>query len=1123
MKIYNVIFCLVICLFFTSKTFAQTPELRIPSTHVAEHSAFSSDDKMLATLGEKELKIWNTEGPYLIKNIPMMGSDTIYDTQLLFMPKNEKLLINQNGKIRFLNLKTFEFDNLSWQIENPETTGLSNDGKSLYAFYRGMNDKNTLQKLNLATGKMVKLLEFKTGEVGFSGSITLNSDESLLLGSCILDAGGVLIDLKTNKLLSVFKDPQWPLFFNEKGNIIISSLVKGENDDVYAQNKKFKIEEVDPSNFKILRTLKLNVKTDDIYNYNGIIMQAHNGKDKIVFEVNNRFYNINVKNFTVSDRKEFKSEYSSGSGPIISPMGNMVFMPQHMEAFQFDDINKIYQFGINPYAPFNMSDISSNGDVKAMVGDRILTFDNKNLRFKFLPNGGNSVDVQRTIYRYVASQKRVLMTGSTLRNIAKDYLNPEYYNLSDDTSKTTIFQPSKEINYDVEEMRVYDSLNIAIVVSGDRFFIMDSRNFKIKQQILYKNEYVLAHFSRRDDDYVCALSPDQTNVIIHLKKVVEGVETHAISCYDLINKRAIWRYETKNKVLSNPIYIDEGKKVRFFGEKGEIITVDALMGRPILGGMKIANASAASFYSPTQKYFINPLMDESNYDVTNYEIYNAQTNKIIAQLPKQRKAYTNIIFMNNDQFILTQDEDLKLWEAATGKFLARIIIFKNNADWIIVTPDGRFDGSDGGLKKMYYVKGREVIPLEQLYEGFYTPGLSNQVLSGTVSDVKKDINNIKSPPSVKLTYAPSKIYKELMLEGDIAEISVDKKQVQLDVEANANGDVIEEIRLYHNGKLVGNKTRNLVVEDEKSGFEKKAYDIELEEGENRFKLVAINSQRTESKADYITLMYKPKNIGNVRPTEGVNLYVLVIGLNKYKNPKYNLNYATADATAFKEAIEIQSSTIFSKINAVYIGDEKATKAGIIAELEKVKTNANPKDVFIFYYAGHGVLNEKKEFFLVPHDVTQLYGADDALAKKGLSAKDLQQFSKDIKAQKQLFILDACQSAGALETLVANRGAAEEKAIAQLARATGTHWLTASGSEQFASEFTQLGHGTFTYVLLEALAGKADSGLDKKISVKELDAYLQEVVPEITAKYKGTPQYPSSYGFGNDFPIGVVKQ
>ncbi len=44
--------------------------------------------------------------------------------------------------------------------------------------------------------------------------------------------------------------------------------------------------------------------------------------------------------------------------------------------------------------------------------------------------------------------------------------------------------------------------------------------------------------------------------------------------------------------------------------------------------------------------------------------------------------------------------------------------------------------------------------------------------------------------------------------------------------------------------------------------------------------------------------------------------------------------------------------------------------------------------------------------------------------------------------------------------------------------------------------------------------------DGKVTVKELDAYLQEQVPGLTQKYKGTPQYPSSYGFGQDFPMGV---
>jgi uncharacterized caspase-like protein len=102
-----------------------------------------------------------------------------------------------------------------------------------------------------------------------------------------------------------------------------------------------------------------------------------------------------------------------------------------------------------------------------------------------------------------------------------------------------------------------------------------------------------------------------------------------------------------------------------------------------------------------------------------------------------------------------------------------------------------------------------------------------------------------------------------------------------------------------------------------------------------------------------------------------------------------------------------------------------------------------------------------------------------------------------------------------------RGAAEEKAVAQLARSTGTHWLTASGSEQFAKEFPQIGHGVFTFALLKGLQGAADNG-DGQITVNELKAYLEVVVPELTQKYKGTAQYPASYGIGNDFPIIIVQ-
>ena len=500
----------------------------------------------------------------------------------------------------------------------------------------------------------------------------------------------------------------------------------------------------------------------------------------------------------------------------------------------------------------------------------------------------------------------------------------------------------------------------------------------------------------------------------------------------------------------------------------------------------------------------------------------------LAETPNSGKGISSVVFTPKGSVYLTIEGDqINIFLTETGKLLGTYYSFKDSKDWLVVTPDGRYDGSPDAFKRLYYVKGVEVIALDALFEKFYTPGLYGMLIDGTppapIED-KDNINNLKPAPKVKIQYEVQN--RNLTVDDDIPSYTNTGGTAKLTVKANCPDDGVSEIRLYHNGKLVGSGTRNLVVEDDKIEKNKtQLFDIPLVEGENRFKAIALNTQRTESQPDEIIVNFKSKTTPSVSggSASDIQLHLVVIGINKYKNPKYNLNYATADASSFKEAIEKGGTGIFSKTNIVFIGDEKATKEGISAELEKVKTLAKPQDVFIFYYAGHGVLNQKKEFYLVPYDVTQLYGQDDALAQKGLSANQLQQFSKNIKAQKQLFILDACQSAGAIDQVMASRGAAEEKAISQLARATGTHWLTASGSEQFASEFTQLGHGTFTYVLLEALSGKADKGGDKKITVKELDAYLQEVVPELTAKYKGTPQFPASYGFGNDFPIGVVKQ
>jgi uncharacterized caspase-like protein len=119
-------------------------------------------------------------------------------------------------------------------------------------------------------------------------------------------------------------------------------------------------------------------------------------------------------------------------------------------------------------------------------------------------------------------------------------------------------------------------------------------------------------------------------------------------------------------------------------------------------------------------------------------------------------------------------------------------------------------------------------------------------------------------------------------------------------------------------------------------------------------------------------------------------------------------------------------------------------------------------------------------------------------------------------------MDACHSGGAVEKL-AQRGAAREKAIAQLSRSSGVHVLASAGSEQYATEYEDLGHGLFTYCLLQALSGMADGApKDEKVTLFEIKSYLHDQVPSKSMELKGSAQYPFTFSRGHDFPLVIVK-
>ncbi|WP_221029455.1 caspase family protein [Actomonas aquatica] len=438
--------------------------------------------------------------------------------------------------------------------------------------------------------------------------------------------------------------------------------------------------------------------------------------------------------------------------------------------------------------------------------------------------------------------------------------------------------------------------------------------------------------------------------------------------------------------------------------------------------------------------------------------------------------------------------------ASSPRIAGFLEFYNDGADYLFRTPGGLFDATPALQADGVMLRGFVPVRLTQIMGQAYTPDLFTRLFAGLPVD-DTPLADVILPPTVTLS-------------GRITAANALRAQLQL--RADSKVEDIAELRLFQNDKLVATVPPSYA----RGANQDIELDLDLVPA-NTFRLVAVTTSGLESLPSEVTLHPPEAALRRAAAAERpAQLHLLVIGVNEYRNPEYNLNFAEADAAGILRQLTAANRDLFAEIKSTHLVSTEATHDGILAAFSRIQADARPQDAFIFYFAGHGVMaKEDRQFYLVPHDVTRIYGASQSLSANGISADTLRQLSASIAARKQLFILDACNSGGALETF-AQRGASQEKALAQLARATGTHWITAASADQFATEFADLGHGAFTHTLLEALNGRADTG-DKRVTVNELKAFLESELPAVSQRHKGAPQYPSSYGYGQDFPIALL--
>ncbi|MBW1815746.1 MAG: caspase family protein [Deltaproteobacteria bacterium] len=437
----------------------------------------------------------------------------------------------------------------------------------------------------------------------------------------------------------------------------------------------------------------------------------------------------------------------------------------------------------------------------------------------------------------------------------------------------------------------------------------------------------------------------------------------------------------------------------------------------------------------------------------------------------------------------------KLWATGSLNLIATLSSF-DDGEWAVVTPEGYFNASSGGGKHLKVKAGRSVYSIDRFYDRFYNPALVAKKLSGRTTVAGHDIREgVAAPPKVRIVRPRN---GETFLQSDMRVV----------VKAVDNGGGIDEVRLFHNDCAVGGGKRGLKTVTENDVWET-AYQVSLVPGENRFKALGFSSDRTESGSHEITLHFSSGE-------EKIDLYLVTVGINEYANPGMNLNFAVADSEGLKNFFTEKWRHLFHDFHVAAIHNQDATKSNITRVLSGL--DAGAQDVVIIFLAGHG-LNIGDEWYFLSHDVKYPEKEDD-VRQRGISSTEMAAMLTGIPALKKALIIDACKSGGVLSAL--SRGVEDRRAIARLARSTGTHVIAASTDKQVAAEIPKLGHGLFTYALLRGLNGEAGNR-DDTVTVRELISYIEQYLPEMSEKYGQMPQYPVADSRGQDFPLVVLKE
>lgn len=460
---------------------------------------------------------------------------------------------------------------------------------------------------------------------------------------------------------------------------------------------------------------------------------------------------------------------------------------------------------------------------------------------------------------------------------------------------------------------------------------------------------------------------------------------------------------------------------------------------------------------------------------------------------------SDIAISPDARFLATgeSDQTIKLYNMNTG-FLALTIFFDGKNEWIAWIPEGHYTGSLGGDRTIAWHLNQGPNKTALKYEArrfantYFSPETVYRSLNEASGMPAKGQQNTQTSKIQLQELLPPAL---TLLEPNMTTVEVDSATLRVKGKAESvNGEPITDIWILVNGQRI-DRARGIAVKlkDAKKingGVAEIDMLVTLPAQQNIVALVAAN-QYSQSEA----MMIEVNRVGGIaenllhKKRESLaDLHILAIGVSEYREQGINLNFAHKDAIGIAEVLS-GDDTLYQNIHKKVLTNKAATRSDILDALEALIDVVNQDDVAVLFIAGHGLMDKSGQYFFLPHDTDT-----DNVDTTGIKWDRFNDTLYSLPS-KVILMVDTCHS-GSIT------GKVGEGSIATVLREItqaegGIVILTASTGDEVSMEREEWGHGAFSKAIIEGLQGQADFFGDRRVGIKELDAYVSNRVKELT--------------------------